>query len=116
MISVSAPPPTTNGVNGVHSSSDLMMDMESLSLDPKSFTNVVQPVAAEHTTTYELLSKINGKGLSAEYRFTRAPCVYSRNMIGVEINFNNQRKEPVAKLRVDNKVREMLHFLYGRLL
>lgn len=54
--------------------------------------------------SYELLNKINGQGLSAEYRFTRGPCIYSSHMVGIEIDFKNQSNSEIKNIGIGDKV------------
>ncbi|XP_050314000.1 AP-3 complex subunit beta-2 [Anthonomus grandis grandis] len=60
------------------------------------------------TKPKELLSKINGKGLSATYRFTRSQHLYSPSMININIMFTNSTSETVTDIRIGKK-----HFAGG---
>ena len=57
------------------------------------------------TKTHELLNRISGQGLSAEYKFTRSPCIYSSSMVSVEIIFKNSGSQAINNIHVGGKVR-----------
>ncbi|XP_066919252.1 AP-3 complex subunit beta-1-like isoform X2 [Clytia hemisphaerica] len=99
-----SPAPATNGGNDVLTPS-LASDMNSLSLDPSGYSNIASYNASTpgNTKTYELLNKINGKGLVVNYRYTRGPCIYSRNMVAIELELKNQSGNEIKKIHVGNK-------------
>lgn len=65
---------------------------------------IVQPVFS-NTKPVELLNRINGRGLSATYRFTRSPHLYSPSMANVNIIFINDTNEEINDIRLGRKVR-----------
>lgn len=64
---------------------------------------VVQPLFT-NTKPKELLNKINGRGLSATYRFARNPHLYSPSMTNINITFTNNTSEDVTDIRLGKKV------------
>lgn len=56
--------------------------------------------------TYELLSKIAGRGLVVRYGFARAPHLYSSKMVSLQLFFDNQGSEDLTDVIADKKVRE----------
>ncbi|XP_047140481.1 AP-3 complex subunit beta-1 isoform X1 [Hydra vulgaris] len=81
----------------------LVSDMESLSVDPKNCNSLSLQSSQKNSKSFELLSKINGKGLIAYYRFPRTPCIYSGTMVAVEMEFTNSSNADVKRLRIENK-------------
>lgn len=63
---------------------------------------IVQPLCV-NTKTKELLSKINGNGLSATYRFTRNPHLYSPSMTNINIIFTNNTGDDISDIRLGKK-------------
>lgn len=72
-------------------------------VEPSTTLQVVSPVFT-NTSPKELLSKINGKGLSATYRFTRNPHLYSPSMTNINITFVNNTSEDINDIRLGKKV------------
>ncbi|XP_018578940.1 AP-3 complex subunit beta-2 [Anoplophora glabripennis] len=62
----------------------------------------VQPVFT-NTKPVELLNRINGRGLSATYRFTRSPHLYSPSMANINIIFVNNTNEDINDIRLGRK-------------
>lgn len=51
----------------------------------------------------ELLNKINGYGLGVTYRFTRAPHLFSSNMISIELVFTNSGNGDLQDIAIGRK-------------
>ncbi|KAK9890015.1 hypothetical protein WA026_008823 [Henosepilachna vigintioctopunctata] len=64
---------------------------------------VVQPTVV-NTKQYELLNRLNGRGFSALYRFTRSPHLYSPGMTNVNITFSNNSHDNITDIRIGKKV------------
>ncbi|CAB1323612.1 unnamed protein product [Coregonus sp. 'balchen'] len=73
-------------------SSSLVTDLEGLSLTD----NVLSP------TTYELLHRITGEGLSVEYCFNRQPFSPDPHMVAVKIQFTNSATSEAKSLHVED--------------
>lgn len=51
----------------------------------------------------ELLNKINGQGLQVNYRFTRAPHLYSAKMVSIELTFHNDSNNDLENINLSDK-------------
>ncbi|XP_050519142.1 AP-3 complex subunit beta-1 [Diabrotica virgifera virgifera] len=71
-------------------------------LDVNTSIQIVQPVFLS-TKPVELLNRINGKGLSATFRFTRTPHLYSPSMTNINLLFSNTTGEDVDDIRIGKK-------------
>ncbi|XP_056646948.1 AP-3 complex subunit beta-1 [Diorhabda sublineata] len=74
----------------------------SIPVDVPASIHVVQPVY-HNTKTMELLNRINGKGLSATYRFTRSPHLYSPSMTNINLVFMNNSSGDIEDIRIGKK-------------
>lgn len=54
--------------------------------------------------SHELLHRMQGKGLSGSYKFTRGPCIYSTAMVAVEVTLVNNSEAPISNICVGEKV------------
>ncbi|XP_069794282.1 AP-3 complex subunit beta-1 isoform X2 [Narcine bancroftii] len=81
-------------------SSRLATDLEGLSLSSdSSVINVITPVFVP-PKSYELLHRMSGKGLGAQYYFSRQPCIYSPNMVSVHITFINSSDQEIRNIQI----------------
>ncbi|XP_060537052.1 AP-3 complex subunit beta-2 [Cylas formicarius] len=71
-------------------------------LDQPQLMQIVQPPFT-NTKPNELLNKLHGKGLSATYRFTRSPHLYSPSMTNINITFTNNTDEDILDIRLGKK-------------
>lgn len=51
----------------------------------------------------ELLNKVNGYGLGITYKFTRAPHLFSANMVSIELHFTNHGNVELTDIQVGAK-------------
>ncbi|XP_031638318.1 AP-3 complex subunit beta-2 [Contarinia nasturtii] len=51
----------------------------------------------------ELLNKINSHGLQINYRFTRAPHLFSAKMVSIELTFHNESNNELENIHISNK-------------
>lgn len=51
----------------------------------------------------ELLNKTNSQGLQINYRFTRAPHLYSSKMVSIELTFHNESKNDLENIHLSDK-------------
>ncbi|RMX55194.1 hypothetical protein pdam_00014072 [Pocillopora damicornis] len=81
--------PVTSSVGS--SSSNIMSPSLASEIESLSFSNdaptVVAPLSPSFSSakSHELLHRMQGKGLSGSYKFTRGPCIYSTSMVAVEV-------------------------------
>ena len=68
------------------------------------FNFFLLPQGIHDLKSYELLNRIVGEGLNVEYKFTRAPCIYSSTMVAVELILKNTSSKPVNKINIGDKV------------
>ncbi|XP_017772392.1 PREDICTED: AP-3 complex subunit beta-2 [Nicrophorus vespilloides] len=73
-----------------------------------SVTNNVQAIQVVPSVdipikTSEVLNRINGKGLSISYRFTRNPHLFSPSMVNLNLVFTNSTSEEISDIRVGEK-------------
>ncbi|XP_039270685.2 AP-3 complex subunit beta-1-like [Styela clava] len=85
--------------------SPLTADLQGLSLDNTSNnTSGMDYSFNSHTPQkYELLHRMTGEGLSASYRYTRRPCIYSNKMVSIELMVTNHGDAPINNIRMGNK-------------
>lgn len=62
------------------------------------------PPVYTNTKPVELINKINGRGLSASYRFTRTPHILSPSMANINIIFTNNTSDDITDIRLGKKV------------
>ncbi|XP_044765824.1 AP-3 complex subunit beta-1 isoform X2 [Coccinella septempunctata] len=67
-----------------------------------SSIQAVQPTFL-NTKQYELLNRLNGRGFSATYRFTRSPHLYSPSMVNINIVFTNNTQDNITDIRIGKK-------------
>lgn len=51
----------------------------------------------------ELLNKTNSQGLQINYRFTRAPHLFSSKMVSIELTFHNESKNDLENIHLSDK-------------
>ncbi|XP_028411704.1 AP-3 complex subunit beta-1-like isoform X2 [Dendronephthya gigantea] len=102
--------PIVNGTSNTHNSvlsPSLIDDMKTLSLGVTTNgpTPVVQNVVTDFSklTSHELLNKITGQGLQAQYKFSRSPCIFSTTMVAVEVTFVNNSGSVIENIRIGEK-------------
>ncbi|XP_078374123.1 AP-3 complex subunit beta-2-like isoform X2 [Oculina patagonica] len=85
-------------------SPSLASEIESLSL-ANDVPTVIAPLSPSFSTakSHELLHRMQGKGLSGSYKFTRGPCIYSTSMVAVEVTLVNNTEAPFANICVGEK-------------
>ncbi|XP_055454353.1 AP-3 complex subunit beta-1 isoform X3 [Psammomys obesus] len=84
-------------------SPSLIADLEGLNLStPSSVINVSTPVFVP-TKTHELLHRMSGKGLAAQYCFPRQPCLFGDKMVSVQITLNNTSDRKIESIHIGEK-------------
>uniref|UniRef100_A0A8C1PMY4 Adaptor related protein complex 3 subunit beta 1 n=1 Tax=Cyprinus carpio TaxID=7962 RepID=A0A8C1PMY4_CYPCA len=69
-----------------------------LDLDDCEFSPVFVP-----ETSHELLHRMTGKGLSAQYRFTRQPCIYGNSMVSLQLTLSNSSDQALENIHISEK-------------
>uniref|UniRef100_A0A673HHI5 AP-3 complex subunit beta n=1 Tax=Sinocyclocheilus rhinocerous TaxID=307959 RepID=A0A673HHI5_9TELE len=54
-------------------------------------------------TSHELLHRMTGKGLSAQYRFTRQPCIYGNSMVSLQLTLSNSTDQALENIHISEK-------------
>uniref|UniRef100_A0A8C1ZZB9 AP-3 complex subunit beta n=1 Tax=Cyprinus carpio TaxID=7962 RepID=A0A8C1ZZB9_CYPCA len=54
-------------------------------------------------TSHELLHRMTGKGLSAQYRFTRQPCIYGNSMVSLQLTLSNSSDQALENIHISEK-------------
>ncbi|KAM3940045.1 AP-3 complex subunit beta-1 isoform 2-T2 [Leptodactylus fuscus] len=94
-------------------SPSLLSDLQGLSLSTSSpVINVCMPSFVP-TKTYELLHRMSGKGLSANYHFPRQPCIFGAQMISVQITFNNSSDKKIEDIHIEEKKSDLKMHLFS---
>ncbi|KAJ8286961.1 hypothetical protein GJAV_G00045370 [Gymnothorax javanicus] len=78
----------------------LLGDLEGLSLSSVSPTIEVSTPVFVPAKSHELLHRMSGKGLAAQYHFPRQPCIYSPSMVSVQITLANNSDQPLQDIHL----------------
>ncbi|XP_075447129.1 AP-3 complex subunit beta-1 isoform X3 [Ascaphus truei] len=84
-------------------SPSLMADLQGLSLSISSPLINVCTSAFVPTKSYELLHRMSGKGLSAQYHFARQPCIFGEHMVSVQVTFTNTADQKIENIHIEEK-------------
>lgn len=97
-------PSVSSGPSNILSPS-LASEIESLSLANDVPSAVITPLSPSFSSakSHELLHRMQGKGLSGSYKFTRGPCIYSTKMVAVEVTLVNHTEAPIGNICVGEK-------------
>ncbi|XP_044302273.1 AP-3 complex subunit beta-1 isoform X2 [Varanus komodoensis] len=80
----------------------LTADLQGLSLSSSSVINVSAPVSVP-MRTHELLHRMSGKGLAAHYHFSRQPCIYSEQMVSVQVTITNTTDQKIENIHFSER-------------
>lgn len=84
-------------------SPSLLSDLQGLSISPTaSALRASSPVFVPETS-HELLHRMTGKGLSAQYRFTRQPCIYGNSMVSLQLTLSNSSDQALEDIHISEK-------------
>ncbi|XP_039614326.1 AP-3 complex subunit beta-1 [Polypterus senegalus] len=101
-----APPPSSSPIvmpKPAVLSPTLIMDLEGLSLSSTSIAiDVTSPVYVP-AKPHELLHRMSGKGLSAQYHFPRQPCIYNSKMVSVQVTLSNEADQKIEGIHIGEK-------------
>ncbi|XP_041754541.1 AP-3 complex subunit beta-1 isoform X2 [Coregonus clupeaformis] len=96
------PAPVTQLKSSVLSPS-LLGDLEGLCLSNVSSTIQVSGPAFVPEKSHDLLHRMTGKGLSAQYQFPRQPCLYQPTMVSVQISLTNTSDHPLEQIHIGDR-------------
>ncbi|XP_035613078.1 AP-3 complex subunit beta-1 isoform X3 [Oncorhynchus keta] len=96
------PAPVTQHKSSVLSPS-LLGDLEGLSLSNVSSTIQLSGPAFVPEKSHDLLHRMTGKGLSAQYQFSRQPCLYQPTMVSVQISLTNTTDHPLEQIHIGDR-------------
>nr|XP_029505955.1 AP-3 complex subunit beta-1-like [Oncorhynchus nerka] len=96
------PAPVTQHKSSVLSPS-LLGDLEGLSLSNVSSTIQLSGPAFVPEKSHDLLHRMTGKGLSAQYQFPRQPCLYQPTMVSVQISLTNTTDHPLEQIHIGDR-------------
>ncbi|XP_071219701.1 AP-3 complex subunit beta-1-like isoform X1 [Salvelinus alpinus] len=102
------PTPVTRPTMSVLSPS-LLGDLEGLSLSNISSTIQVSGPTFVPEKRHDLLHRMAGKGLSAQYQFPRQPCLYQPTMVSVQISLTNTSDHPLEQIHIGDRSPTGLH-------
>uniref|UniRef100_A0A0K8S2E4 AP-3 complex subunit beta n=1 Tax=Crotalus horridus TaxID=35024 RepID=A0A0K8S2E4_CROHD len=80
----------------------LAADLEGLSLSSSSVIDVSAPFFVP-MQSHELLHRMSGKGLAANYHFSRHPCIYSDQMVSVQVTLINATDQKIENIHLSEK-------------
>ncbi|KAK6316139.1 hypothetical protein J4Q44_G00136630 [Coregonus suidteri] len=96
------PAPLTQLKSSVLSPS-LLGDLEGLCLSNVSSAIQVSGPAFVPEKSHDLLHRMTGKGLSAQYQFPRQPCLYQPTMVSVQISLTNTSDHPLEQIHIGDR-------------
>uniref|UniRef100_A0A4W5K3D1 AP-3 complex subunit beta n=1 Tax=Hucho hucho TaxID=62062 RepID=A0A4W5K3D1_9TELE len=96
------PAPVTQLKSSILSPS-LLGDLEGMSLSNVSSTIQVSGPAFVPEKSHDLLHRMTGKGLSAQYQFPRQPCLYQPTMVSVQISLTNTSDHPLEQIHIGDR-------------
>ncbi|XP_026526379.1 AP-3 complex subunit beta-1 isoform X2 [Notechis scutatus] len=80
----------------------LAADLEGLNLSSSSVIDVSAPFFVP-MKSHELLHRMSGKGLAANYHFSRQPCIYSDQMVSVQVMLTNTTDQKIENIHLSEK-------------
>ncbi|KAJ8396562.1 hypothetical protein AAFF_G00016280 [Aldrovandia affinis] len=81
-------------------SPSLLSDLEGLSLSSVSSTIEVSTPVFVPVKSHELLHRMSGKGLAAQYHFPRQPCIYGPSMVSVQLSLTNSADHKLEDIHI----------------
>uniref|UniRef100_A0A673HFP3 AP-3 complex subunit beta n=1 Tax=Sinocyclocheilus rhinocerous TaxID=307959 RepID=A0A673HFP3_9TELE len=98
-----SPVPVTTPKSSILSP-NLLSDLQGLLISPtaSALQVGVSPVFVPETS-HELLHRMTGKGLSAQYRFTRQPCIYGNSMVSLQLTLSNSTDQALENIHISEK-------------
>lgn len=65
------------------------------------------------TKTHELLHRMSGKGLSANYQFPRQPCIFGAQMVSVLVAFHNTSDKNIEDIHIEEKKTDLKMHIFN---
>lgn len=96
------PAPVTAPKSSILSPS-LLSDLHGLSISPTASALQASSPVFVPDTSHELLHRMTGKGLSAQYRFTRQPCIYGNSMVSLQLTLSNNSEQALENIHISEK-------------
>ncbi|KAM5192252.1 AP-3 complex subunit beta-1 [Mantella aurantiaca] len=94
-------------------SPSLIADLQGLSLSsPSPVINVSTPSFVP-AKTHELLHRMSGKGLSANYHFPRQPCIFGAQMVSVQVTFNNTSDKKIEDIHIEGRKTDLKMHIFN---
>ncbi|XP_059381897.1 AP-3 complex subunit beta-1-like [Carassius carassius] len=84
-------------------SPSLLSDLQGLSISPTASALQASSPVFVPETSHELLHRMTGKGLSAQYRFTRQPCIYGNSMVSLQLTLSNSSDQALENIHISEK-------------
>ncbi|XP_043919639.1 AP-3 complex subunit beta-1 [Protopterus annectens] len=81
-------------------SPSLVADLQGLTLTSSSPAIEVTSPAFVPMRSHELLHRMSGKGLAAQYHFPRQPCIFGAKMVSVQITLTNTSDEKIESIHL----------------
>lgn len=81
-------------------SPSLVADLQGLTLTTSSPAIEVSNPAFVPMKSHELLHRISGKGLAAQYHFPRQKCIFGAKMVSVQITLTNTSDQQIERIHV----------------
>ncbi|XP_057216249.1 AP-3 complex subunit beta-1 [Triplophysa rosa] len=97
-----SPAPLTTPKRSILSPS-LLSDLQGLSIATSASALQASSPVFVPETSHELLHRMTGKGLSAQYRFTRQPCIYGNNMVSLQLTLSNSGDQALENIHISER-------------
>ncbi|XP_051733642.1 AP-3 complex subunit beta-1 isoform X2 [Ctenopharyngodon idella] len=97
-----SPAPVTTTKSSILSPS-LLSDLQGLSVSPTTSALQASSPVFVPEISHELLHRMTGKGLSAQYRFTRQPCIYGNSMVSLQLTLSNSSDQALENIHISEK-------------
>ncbi|XP_062410593.1 AP-3 complex subunit beta-1 [Sardina pilchardus] len=90
-------------------SPSLLSDLDGLSLSSSPSTVQMTSQAFVPMKPHELLHRMTGKGLAAQYYFSRQPSIYGNGMVAVQLNLTNTSERTLEHIHIGEKSGQNIH-------
>ncbi|XP_076835456.1 AP-3 complex subunit beta-1 isoform X2 [Brachyhypopomus gauderio] len=97
-----SPAPVTTTKSSILSPS-LLSDLHGLSLSSSTPAIQLSSPVFVPVHTRELLHRMTGKGLAAQYHFPRQPCIYGNHMVSVQLTLSNHGDHNLEDIHISEK-------------